>query len=435
MSQGFGVGIKVPEVLLPAKGVDLGTWAVIACDQYTSQPDYWNRVADRVGQAPSTFHLILPEVWLEEPDQNVRVKNAHAAMNRYQNEGVLEAHEAFIYVERQITQGTQKGLIVALDLEDYDFSADARTLARTTEGTVLDRLPPRAAVRREASLELPHILVLYDDPDWTVLADILAHRDELDVAYDVELMENSGHLTGRFVTDPKLQESVTSALAALIEPKAYQARYGLSAEEPMLFAMGDGNHSLATAKKVWEELKPSVGMDHPARWALVELVNLHDESLVFEPIHRVMFNAGSLMDDLRAAFPAAVWTAHDSYQAMVDAVFALGDSQRFGVATKDGQWLVEIAEPELELAVATVQTWLDPYLAEHPEVGIDYIHGEDVTGELASHEGNVGIVVPPITKNAFFRSIAVDGALPRKTFSMGHAHDKRFYMECRRIVV
>lgn len=425
--------VRVPRVLLPRPDVDAARWAVVACDQYTSQPDYWAAVEAVVGDAPSTLRMVLPEIFLGAPDVADRISACQATMRAYRAEGLLEPHDAFVYVERGVSHGVQKGLVVELDLEAYDFSADSTSLVRATEGTVLDRLPPRMAVRRGAELELPHILVLYDDPEGTVLAPVLAARDSLPVAYDVDLMQDSGHLTGRLVEDADLHAAIVAALGALVEPAAYAARYGLPADRPLLFAMGDGNHSLATAKAIWEELKAGgAASDHPARHALVELVNLHDDSLVFEPIHRVVFGADDLVEDLVAAVGATLLPVADK-DSLVDAVAAAGP-QRFGVITADGYAVAEVAHPRHELAVGTLQEALDRWLEAHPDAEVDYVHGDDVTDELARAAGNAGFLLPGIGKDAFFRSIAVDGALPRKTFSMGHAHDKRFYMECRAIV-
>ena len=425
--------VRVPSVLLPSGSVDAHRWAVIACDQFTSQPNYWAEVETLVGDAPSTLRMVIPELHLGAPDLDDRVAACQSTMRAYVADGLLVPHESLIHVERTHSGGVQQGLLVELDLEAYDFSAAATTPVRSTEGTVLDRLPPRVAVRREAPLELPHILVLYDDPTGSVLAPVESVRDELEVAYDVELMLDSGHLTGRLVQDPAVQQAVFTALDALVDPDTYRARYGLDADHPMLFAMGDGNHSLAAAKSIWEELKAAgAAPDHPARWALVELVNLHDPALAFEPIHRVLFDGAAVMDDLVSTLGATTHRA-DSIDAVLDAVASDDDTQRFGIVDETGFLVAELPNPTHQLAVGSLQTFLDHWLTDHSEVEIDYVHGEDVTVELGRRPGNVGFLLPGIGKDAFFRSIAVDGPLPRKTFSMGHAHDKRFYMEVRAI--
>lgn len=425
--------VAVPRVLLPAPGVDLARWAVVACDQYTSQPDYWADAEAFVGDAPSTLRMVLPELYLNEPDVDERIDACHAAMRAYWAAGLLVPADAFVHVERRVTDGVRNGLVVALDLDAYDFDPAATTPIRATEGTVLDRLPPRMAVRRGAEVELPHILVLYDDPDHTVLAPVHAQRDRLPVAYDVELMAGSGHLTGRLVADAATQAAVLAALDALVAPDA---------DAPLWFAMGDGNHSLAAAKGVWEELKASgAASDHPARYALVELVNLHDASLVFEPIHRVVFDA----PDLAAALPGLLGGADIAPVADAAALLAAAGAgagvgaasdgrQRVGLVGPDGLAVATLHRPTHQLAVGSLSDALDRYLAEHPEAEIDYVHGEEVVLDLGRRPGNLGLVLPAIGKESFFRSIAVDGPLPRKTFSMGHAPDKRFYMECRRIV-
>ena len=358
-------------------------------------------------------------------------------MQQYLDNGILEPHKGFVFVERQVGDKVQSGLVVALDLECYDYNKGSQTLIRATEGTILDRLPPRMEVRRDALLESPHILVLYDDPDGVVLSEILARKPELPVAYDFELMAGSCHLSGRLIEDPALIDSVITGLASLIEPETYMNKYNLpSAEDPLLFAMGDGNHSLATAKAIWEELKPHVSPDHPSRYALVELVNLHDPSLKFEPIHRVLFNPGEDFNTTLKLFFAEKMTLH-SIPGMPTLIAEVAKStptlQRFGMIQADSYILVELDHPVHNLAAGSLQQFLDLYLKSHPDTRIDYVHGDDTVDELGRKPGNIGFFLPPIGKNSFFRSVIVDGALPRKTFSMNHAKDKRFYMECRRI--
>ncbi|MGB4594789.1 MAG: DUF1015 domain-containing protein [Anaerolineaceae bacterium] len=432
------IGVHVPEILLPKPGIDLKKWAVVACDQFTSQPEYWEFVSDYVGDAPSTLHLILPEVWLESADVKDRIAATKATMHRYMSNGIFDAHQGMMLVEREVSGGTQTGLVVALDLETYDYNKGSQTLIRATEGTILDRLPPRMMVRRGAPIELPHILVLYDDPEMKVLESVRIHRDELKVAYDLDLMQGSGHLTGLWVDQPDLIASVMDVLAAMIEPATYARKYELPANPPpLLFAVGDGNHSLATAKAIWEEIKPGVGKDHPARYALVELVNLHDPSLQFEAIHRALFNVpSSLLEGLISELGelVKVWPVAD-INALADTVNDTNASyQRFGVITPDGYQVYELLTPSHNLPVGNLQPYLDSFLKQNPAVKIDYVHGDDVVNSLGRAKGNVAFYLPAIGKSAFFRTIILDGALPRKTFSMGHAKDKRFYMECRKII-
>jgi len=430
------IGVQVPDLLLPNNTIDMHKWAVIACDQFTSQPEYWERVRETVGNAPSTFKLILPEAWLEKPEAPELIKASHQAMRDYVAEGVFKPYKGFMLVERTVGDAIQTGLIAALDLETYDYTPGSKTLIRASEGTVLDRLPPRMAVRREALIESPHILVLYDDPQMTVLKDVLAIKNEIPVAYDFDLMEGSGHITGHFIDKPELIDSVVEGLAALIEPASYAQKYGIpEGTPPMLFAMGDGNHSLATAKAIWEELKPEVGMDHPARYALVELVNIHDVSLQFEAIHRVMFNAGTLKQDLVEHFGKDIQLSvvHTMDELVAEVTKDVSPHQRFGIIDTGGFTVAELTKPVHNLPVGNVQEYLDPWLKAHPETQIDYVHGDDITRELSQQPGNLGIYLPSITKDTLFKSIILDGDFPRKTFSMNHAHDKRFYLECRKI--
>ncbi len=430
------IGVQVPDLLLPNKSINMHKWAVIACDQFTSQPEYWERVRETVGDAPSTFKLILPEAWLEKPEAPALIKTSQQAMQDYIEQGIFTPAKGFMLVERTVGDKIQTGLIAALDLETYDYTQGSKTLIRASEGTVIDRLPPRMAVRREAAIESPHILVLFDDPENLVFKDILAKKADIPLAYDFDLMEGSGHITGHFVDQPELIDSVIEGLASLIEPASYAKKYDIpEGTPPMLFAMGDGNHSLATAKAIWEEVKPEVGMDHPARYALVELVNIHDVSLQFEAIHRVMFNAGTLKQDLVQHFGSDIkLTVVDTMDELVQEVTeVVAPHQRFGLIDAGGFTVAELTKPAHALSVGNVQEYLDPWLKAHPETQIDYVHGDDITRELSQQVGNLGIYLPSITKDTLFKSIILDGALPRKTFSMNHAHDKRFYLECRKI--
>ncbi|MEA4811970.1 MAG: DUF1015 domain-containing protein [Anaerolineaceae bacterium] len=438
MSVSEKIGVKVPEILLPKKELDPSKWAVIACDQFTSQPEYWEEAAKIVGEAPSTLHMILPEVWLHAKDVQERITRSQKAMKDYLKADIFERKHGFILVERSNAGKVQTGLMVALDLETYDFNKGSQTLIRATEGTILDRLPPRMQVRRGASLEMPHIMVLYDDAHQSVLKEAQKVKESLTVCYDFDLMMGSGHLKGYLIEDEKLVEEIMRQLAKLIEPNTYIQHYGnVEADHPLLFAMGDGNHSLATAKAIWEELKPNVGMNHPARYALVELVNLHDPSLQFEGIHRVMFN----VDKNFLSKLLETWKGHvdmlpvQSMAAMTRRVNEAGEGKQvLGVINFKGYEILELDGLPQNLAVGNLQAFLDSYLKEHPESTIDYVHGDDVVDELGKKPGNIGFYLPAIPKESFFKTVILDGALPRKTFSMGHAKDKRFYMECREIV-
>ncbi|HTP06989.1 MAG TPA: DUF1015 domain-containing protein [Anaerolineae bacterium] len=431
------LGLLIPQVHLPRPGIDLHKWAVIAVDQFTSQPEYWRQVEAIVGDAPSTLHLTLPEIYLEQPGEAERIQQIQTTSHQYLDAGTLQPREGLIYVERTVGGKTRKGLMLALDLERYDYTKGSTSLIRATEGTIVERLPPRMKIREGAALELPHILVLIDDPQRTVIEPIGAAKDRLTPLYDFDLMLDSGHLAGYAVDDVNLENDIIAALRQLADPHTFAAKYDLKSDRPvLLFAMGDGNHSLATAKAIWEKIKPSVGMHHPARYALVEIENVHDKGLEFEPIHRVLFGVKTdFITALREAFGANfTFTTTTSAGEMIDRVNA-ADGPRHAIGLINGSTfgVIEIANPASNLPVGTIQPFLDTFLKSGGAEKIDYVHGHDVTVRLGSQAGNVGIYLPGMQKGDLFKTVILDGALPRKTFSMGEAREKRFYMEARRI--
>jgi len=434
------IGVLVPQVQLPRQGTDLSKWAVIACDQFTSQPEYWQQVERIVGEAPSTLNLILPEVYLEKPGEAERIQSIQTSMRKYLEDGILKPREGPIYVERAVGGRTRRGIILGLDLERYDYNKGSTTLIRATEGTIVERLPPRMKIRQGAVLELPHILVLIDDPQCTVIEPVGAAKGKLEQLYDFDLMLGSGHLSG-YAVNPKMVVRVVEALRALAKPETFAAKYGVDADRPvLLFAMGDGNHSLATAKAVWEKMKSQLGLDHPARFALVEIENVHDEGLEFEPIHRVLFGVKrDLLTDMRRFFRDGldylpVVGAEDMIRRVNQ---ARGPQQHIGlVGGGEGKTfgVVEVARPSTNLPVGTLQAFLDPFLKEGGADKIDYVHGEEVVVTLGAQPGNAGFYVPGMSKGDLFKTVILDGVLPRKTFSMGEAREKRFYMEARKIM-
>jgi hypothetical protein len=431
------VGVQIADILLPKSGTDLTKWSVIACDQFTSQPAYWQEVATKVGNAPSTFHMILPEVYLGTPEEKARVESTQSTMRNYIQDGTLQSHEGMIYVERTVDGKTRRGLMLALDLEKYDFNKGSQSLIRATEGTILDRLPPRIKIREGALVELPHILVLVDDPEDALFGAIEKQKSSLPLAYDFDLMQKSGHLTGRFIDDQALEGKIISALENLAKPEVFEKKYGLGADKGiLLFAVGDGNHSLATAKSIWETLKPTVGMDHPARYALVEIENVHDKGLEFEPIHRVLFDVKSDPESaLKEHFGGDVSfaTVKDKAEMIRLVNDAKSGVHNFGMITEKGFFVVTVKNPKTNLPVGTLQAFLDIWMKTGKAGQIDYVHGNDVVCELGSKPGNVGFYLAGMPKSDLFKTVILDGALPRKTFSMGEAHEKRFYMECRKI--
>ena len=438
------VGMKVPELIMPAAGVDMTKWAVVACDQSTSLPDYWEETERIVGDSPSTLRLMLPEMYLDKPDEADRIKRINACMNEYVSNGTLESKgEGFVLVRRTVDGRTRTGLVVALDLEAYDYTKGSKTLIRATEGTIVERIPPRLRIRKDAPLEMPHILVLIDDPERTVIEPLLDGAVYADCLYDFELMQGGGHISGRLINDKKDIDRIYAALFALADKDAFHAKYGED-QPPMLFAMGDGNHSFATAKANWEEVKKTLPeserADHPARYCLVEIEIVHDEGIVFEPIHRVLFNVdvASVINYMTAKLSeqngcANIRMFSTREECLLEQKAHSGqDAHTLPFFTESGVGCFIVTNPSSQLAVGTLQNALDPMLKALGG-SIDYIHGESVVENLGRQIGNMGFLLPPMNKSDLFRTVVYDGALPRKTFSMGEAHEKRYYLECRKI--
>lgn len=413
------------DILLP-QNCDLGLWSVVACDQYTSQPEYWQRVEERVGRAPSSLRLILPESCLDGPSVETDIMEINNTMSRYlREERFALLPQTMIYVERTLHNGKlRRGLVGMVDLEQYDYEPGSPAQVRATEGTVLSRIPPRVAVRKNAPIELPHVMLLADDPERTVIEPLAREKAGMEQVYDFNLMERGGHLAGWKLGREQLS-AVAGALQALADPAAFNARYGTQDQPVLLFAVGDGNHSLATAKECYERQKRITPQDQwetlPSRYALAELVNLHDESLEFEPIHRVVF--GVEPEDLLAALK--------EYYPGVHA--GKGEGHVFTAVYQGHEQDYTVPHPVAQLAVGTLQTFLDDYLKAHPAARVDYIHGDDVVRQLSQQPGAMGFLLPAMAKESLFPTVIFDGVLPRKTFSMGEAQDKRFYLEARKI--
>ena len=413
------IGIRPAQILLPAAGVKPETWACIACDQYTSEPEYWEKAFAVAGDAPSAIRLILPEYNLKNSES--LIPQIHSTMADYLAQGLLTpaVNPGFILCERTIASGTRLGLVCAVDLEQYSFEKGSLPLIRPTEQTITDRLPPRLKIRRGAPVELTHIMILIDDPDRTVLEPLQADKAALRKVYDFDLMMNGGHLAGWAVDSAEKLAQVDRSLNALMDKKG---------EHPLLLAVGDGNHSLATAKAYWNEIREGLSEaereNHPARFALCEIVNIHDEALLFEPIYRI------LTGTTRSAVMAD-WKAYAEAKGM--SLAADGSDHRFTVVSADGEETVAVLNPEGAIPCETIQKFLDAFLAKHPEAGIDFIHGEGSLRALAAKPETVGFLLPDIDKHSFFRDVEKLGVLPRKTFSMGEADEKRFYMEAKKI--
>lgn len=400
------LAVAPADILLPETNLDHTAYAVVACDQYTSEPEYWEKAEKLVDEKPSTLRMILPEIYLEEAV--VRVPEIHKAMHDYLSEGLLQTRiqNGFVLTLRETKSGCRAGLVLKLDLEQYSFDKGAKSLVRATEGTILSRIPPRMAVRQNAPVEFPHVLVLMDDTDKTVIEPLCAIKESLPTLYDFDLMLGGGHIKGYAVTEDTHLKSVHDALKALKEKAAF------------LFAVGDGNHSLATAKAVWNELKENLSaeeqLSHPARFALVEIENIHCEALQFEPIHRLVMNV-------------------DADLLLNEMVAPIDGKDTFTVITEKGTQTLSVPNENAALPVGTLQNFLDAFLKKHETAQIDYIHGEHSLESLAKKKNSIGFLVPTLKKSALFTAVNQDGALPRKTFSMGEAHEKRYYLEGRRI--
>ena len=418
------------DILLPAAGVPLDSWACIAVDQFTSQPEYWQRAEHLADGKPSTLHIVLPEAYLGTPQEAERLESIRRTMEEYRKSVLTRKVHGYVYVERTQMDGTvRQGLVGAVDLDAYDYAKGSKPAIRPSESTVVERIPPRLKVRRGATLETPHVMMLADDADCTLIEPIGLMKNQLPPLYDGELMLGGGHLRGWAVEDPALIAGIDAALAALADPAAFARRWpAAKGQQPMVLAVGDGNHSLATAKAYWEELKPTLSEEqrrnHPARWCLAEVCNVHSPAIEIEPIHRVVFGVGA----------KELYAALDAWDQQQGSSTTMSD-QRLRLADAHGESAVALANPPAPLTVGSVEAFLADFLPAHPGVTVDYIHGESTALALASDPAKpaTAILLPDFAKADLFKGVVLGGVLPRKTFSMGHAEEKRYYIECRRI--
>lgn len=393
------------QILLPANG-DFERWAVIACDQFSSEKEYWDRVGQRVGENPSTLHMIVPEAYLEGISMEEASKSRNDTMTRYLDENVLTAiDEAFVYVEREITGGgIRRGIVGKLDLEAYDYLPGTEMPARASEKTVVDRLPPRIQVRRGAALEMPHVLVLIDDEKRRAVESLTAEKETLEKIYDFDLMEDGGHIAGYAVKGARAVQLVKEIDAL--------------AERNVQFVIGDGNHSLAAAKDTWRQFKknltPEEQENHPARYALVEVCNVYDEGIVFEPIHRIVFRCDP--DHVLSLLQEKAYDPN-------------GRELKYLAHGKEGTVLIQ--NESLGSLIASVQRVLDELEGEGCVV--DYIHDDKALEKLAETENSFALFLPKMEKQDLFCTVERSGIFPKKSFSIGHARDKRYYLECRKI--
>jgi len=410
------------DILLP-KDCDMTKWSVVACDQFTSQPDYWAALEEQCAGVPSTLHLMLPEAYLETKDQFAAAAEINAEMQRYLDGGVFRTlRDSYIYVERTMRAGgVRRGLVGVLDLEDYDYSPDSASAIRATEATVESRLPARVRVREGAALEMPHIMVFIDDEGDTVMGMLTAEKQALTKVYDFDLSADGGHICGWQVCGGKA-DALDTVIDGLGDAERLHKKYGSAA--PAIFAMGDGNHSLATAKKCWEALKPQLSdaerETHPARFSLVELVNIHDAGITFEPIHKVVFETE----------PAGFLTAAQQWFAPHAA--AENASHTIRIVTAAGELALPLQGFTLGKLIGSAEDFCQSYMAAHGGY-IDYIHNDDTALSMGRQSGCAAVLLPKMEKSELFTSIITSGIFPRKSFSIGHAEDKRYYLECRRI--
>lgn len=411
----YGADLLLPDF----SRVDGARYAVVACDQYTSEPEVWHETERIVGDAPSALRMILPEVWLGE--RTARTPKIHAAMREYRKSVLVSHPDTLIYLRRECGDGgaVREGLICAIDLEDYDYRSGTRSPIRPTEGTVTDRIPPRLDVRRGAPLELPHVMLLFDNPTSPIFPICEQATRGTAPLYDIQLMQGGGRAVGYAVP-----AAARERLFAAIEAHEDAAR-DRCPDAPLLYAVGDGNHSLATAKAYYEELKSLLGeaaAQHPARYALIELCSLSSPAIQFRPIYRAVF--GTDPKELLGALRADADAPHDEKYPCQSITALLPD----GSETK-----VTYAHGSHPLTVGSLQLFLDEYAKTHPDAVIDYIHGEDSLASIVREQGAVGFLFDGMEKDELFPAVSASGVLPRKTFSMGEAYDKRYYLEAREI--
>ena len=420
----MSTAFKAADILLP-KDTDMEKWAVVACDQYTSEPQYWEKTDSIVGDAPSALRLTLPEVYLEDSDVEKRIEDIHKTMDEYVGNGVFKEYKnALIYIERTQNDGkVRAGVVGAIDLEMYDYRKGSKSQVRATEATVIERIPPRIRIRNGAPIELPHIMILIDDDMKTVVEPLEAKKGSMEKLYDTPLMQKGGSVKGWLLGEED-KNVVLSALDKLADIDAFNKKYGMNEQNALVYAMGDGNHSLATAKEFYEQLKranPDKDMSkHPARYALVEIVNLHSPALEFEAIHRIV--TGVDEQKLMGYLSEKLGLSESGSDGM----------QSFAAVSGGEEKKLYITNELSKLSVGSLQTALDEYVKINGGK-IDYIHGEEVVKELANKANSVGFILPDMQKSELFPTVICDGALPRKTFSMGHAWDKRYYIEARKI--
>ncbi len=430
MSKSKSLGILFPEILIPGKKVNKKKWPVIACDQYTSNMSYWHKTSRIVSNAPSTLHITIPEIYLHEDDIDERIDHAKETMDTYVREGVfVSLPSGVILVERETPFGTRVGVMLAVDLDCYDSDHLKKPLIRATEQTVKERLPSRMKMRDGAILESPHVMLMLSDPDDTVLGGLYRSRGNFAKVYDTPLMQGGGHIKGWFIDEPKVLDTLTDSLQTLLD----------KSDDDMLFAVGDGNHTLASAKQVWEnhkqEIPQSQWEDSPLKYALVEVVNLYDKGISMHPIHRVLFNVETpnFLRMLVAELNDMGLDARMMYTRGTSAQNTNNEQNLFFVS-RQAKGRIEIGSPKHKIATIPLTQALDKLLETMPKAKIDYIHGDEEFEDLTMSHGCLGFQMEPMTKELLFSLVSEYGVLPRKAFSLGEAQEKRYYYECRLLV-
>lgn len=416
-------GFSKGDILVPNVEC-MSAWSVIACDQYTSQPQYWRDVENFVKTKPSTLNMMVPEIRFASDDLDQRICSVNRAMRTYLRRHMFYEVHDYIYSRRVLSNGKVRcGLVGVIDLEQYEFHPGSQTTVRATEGVIQSLIEPRLAIRDLTPLEVSHTMLLIDDRENTVFPSLEQELDQMQLLYSFDLMMGSGSISGYLVT-PEQSERIDRALTALATPEEMQKKYGITDKGIFVYAVGDGNNSIATAKLHYDNLKrtlsPQKLRNHPARYTLSEIVNLHDDSFEFEPINRVLFGVDTANFLHQLSHVHRISYSPQEGQQYFDCV--IGDETK----------RIWIADPSSNVVTGTVQNFIDHYIREFSGK-VDYVHGENIVRQLAAQTDNVGILFPSIPKESLFETILIDGILPRKTFSMGTAADKRFYLECRKI--
>lgn len=421
------------DMLIPSKKIDYTKWAVVACDQYTSEEEYWNKVLKNVLDIPSSYHITLPEIYLEADDIDEKIEAIHKTMLDYLQNDILQRVDNSIILTKRYTNGNaiRRGIVAKVDLEYYDYNIGSTSKIRPTEKTIVERIPPRLKVRQNATIELPHIMLIIDDDKQEIIEPLFDKLDKFEQIYNTELMENGGKIEGYVVNDKEIIENILEKFDMLSDDKVFCEKYGTKTHKPLSFAVGDGNHSLATAKAHYEQLKKTDknAENHPARYCLVEIVNIHEPDLTIEPIHRIIFDVDT-KDILEFAN-----NFFDECKITNEMPQNTKNSHIYPFIIQGEYKYLQVINPKWSIPMGTLQAYLDEYMKNNKTCKIDYIHGKNSLEKLSMKDNAIGFILPDIEKSDLFKGVIFDDVLPRKTFSMGEAYEKRYYMEARKIAL